>query len=76
MTSRKGCGWIEGTSNHSDYISHFVANHIFYRLSVTGARRVLLDTIEFLAEHVPTAVGCRPAHAVGRRDASDERGEL
>lgn len=44
---------ITGTSNQSDYISHFAANHMFFRLSLPGSRRVQLDTIEFCAEHVP-----------------------
>ncbi|MCK5326388.1 MAG: methylmalonyl-CoA mutase, partial [Woeseiaceae bacterium] len=46
---RRGVPWsqISGTSNQSDYLSHFVANHMFYRLSLPGSRRVLLDHIEF-----------------------------
>jgi len=52
---RRGVPWsrISGTSNQSDYISHFVANHMFYRLSLPGSRRVLLDHIEFCREQVP-----------------------
>ncbi len=55
VARRRGIGWdrITGTSNQSDYISHFVANHMFYRLSLPGSRRVLLDHIEFCREHVP-----------------------
>ncbi len=45
---------IAGTSNQSDYISHFVANHMFYRLSLSGSRRVLLDHIEFCQQQVPS----------------------
>ena len=68
---------ITGTSNQSDYISHFVANHMFYRLSLTGARRVQLDAIEWLAENVPNwnplsvvgqhmqQAGANPAQAMG-----------
>ncbi len=44
---------ITGTSNQSDYISHYVANHMFYRLSLSGSRRVLLDHIEFCLREVP-----------------------
>ena len=44
---------ISGTSNQSDYISHCVANHMFFRLSLSGARRVLLDHIEFCSKNVP-----------------------
>lgn len=51
----RGIDWdkITGTSNQSDYISHFVANHMFYRLSLPGSRRVLVDHIEFCRERVP-----------------------
>lgn len=79
VAENRGIDWtkIRGTSNQSDYISHFVANHMFYRLSLTGARRVLLDTIEFLAQHVPNwnplsvvgqhmqQAGATPAEAMG-----------
>ncbi|MBT5186560.1 MAG: methylmalonyl-CoA mutase [Kordiimonadaceae bacterium] len=44
---------ISGTSNQSDYISHCVANHMFFRLSLSGGRRVLMDHIEYCAKHVP-----------------------
>ena len=49
---RRGAS-ITGTSNQSDYISHFIANHMFYRLSLPGARRVLIDHIAFCRKHVP-----------------------
>jgi methylmalonyl-CoA mutase N-terminal domain/subunit len=76
---RIGVPWSEiaGTSNQSDYISHFVANHMFYRLALPGARRVLLDHIAFMNEHVPKWVpvsvvgqhmqqgGATPAEAMG-----------
>lgn len=44
---------LSGTSNQSDYISHFVANHMFFRLALDGARRVLVDHIEYCLEHIP-----------------------
>ncbi len=52
---RRGVDWtsVTGTSNQSDYISHYVANHMFYRLSLPGARRVLMDHIAFCNEKVP-----------------------
>lgn len=52
---REGISWnaITGTSNQSDYISHFVANHMFYRLSLPGARRLLLDHISFCNRRLP-----------------------
>jgi methylmalonyl-CoA mutase N-terminal domain/subunit len=65
VAKRRGVPWsrITGTSNQSDYISHFVANHMFYRLSLPGSRRVLLDHIEFCREHVP---GWNPVSVVGQ----------
>ena len=68
---------ITGTSNQSDYISHFVANHMFYRLSLAGSRRILVDHIEFCDKHVPRwnslsvvgqhmqQAGATPAQAMG-----------
>jgi len=52
---RRGIDWkqITGTSNQSDYLSHFVANHMFYRLALPGARRVLIDHIAWCRAHVP-----------------------
>lgn len=55
VAKRRGVDWthVSGTSNQSDYISHYVANHMFYRLSLEGSRRVLVDHIAFCQEHVP-----------------------
>ena len=52
---RRNIPWtsITGTSNQSDYLSHFVANHMFYRLALPGSRRVLVDHIEFCRSKVP-----------------------
>lgn len=52
---RRGTDWrqVTGTSNQSDYLSHYVANHMFYRLALPGARRLLGDHIEFCNRHVP-----------------------
>lgn len=44
---------ITGTSNQSDYISHYVANHMFYRLSQTGARRIFTDHVAYCREILP-----------------------
>ncbi|MBV9891741.1 MAG: acyl-CoA mutase large subunit family protein [Rhizobacter sp.] len=47
------CKQITGTSNQSDYLSHFVANHMFYRLALPGARRMLMDHIAWCRVHLP-----------------------
>ena len=52
---RRGTDWrsLSGTSNQSDYISHYVANHMFFRIALPGARRILGDHIDFCNRHVP-----------------------
>jgi len=74
-----GISWdiLSGTSNQSDFISHFVANHMFYRLSLEGSRRLLLDHIAFTTKHLPKwnplsivgqhmqQAGATPAQALG-----------
>ncbi|MEE3293201.1 MAG: acyl-CoA mutase large subunit family protein [Pseudomonadota bacterium] len=76
---RRGVSWqqISGTSNQSDYLSHYVANHMFFRLSLEGARRILVDHIAFCLEQVPhwnplsvvgqhmQQAGATPAEAMG-----------
>ncbi len=65
VARRRGVPWtkITGTSNQSDYISHFVANHMFFRLALPGSRRVLTDHIAFCQERVP---GWNPLSVVGQ----------
>ncbi|MGN6770439.1 MAG: acyl-CoA mutase large subunit family protein [Rhizobiaceae bacterium] len=65
VARRRGIPWtsISGTSNQSDYLSHFIANHMFYRLSLPGSRRVLLDHIDFCRQHVPN---WNPVSVVGQ----------
>ncbi|HEU4379970.1 MAG TPA: acyl-CoA mutase large subunit family protein [Hyphomicrobiaceae bacterium] len=79
VAKRRGISWqrLSGTSNQSDYLSHFVANHMFFRLALPGARRVLLDHIAFCRQHVPQwnalsivgqhmqQAGATPAEAMG-----------
>lgn len=52
---KRGTDWraITGTSNQSDYLSHYVANHMFFRIALPGARRILGDHIEFCNRFVP-----------------------
>ena len=65
VAKRRQIPWnrITGTSNQSDYISHFVCNHMFFRLALPGARRVLTDHIVFAREHLP---GWNPLSVVGQ----------
>ncbi|MDH3669606.1 MAG: acyl-CoA mutase large subunit family protein [Gammaproteobacteria bacterium] len=65
VAKRRGIPWekVTGTSNQSDYISHFVANHMFFRIALPGSRRVLTDHIEFTNKHVP---GWNPVSVVGQ----------
>ncbi len=71
---RRGVGWdrIRGTSNQSDYLSHYVANHMFFRLALparaAGAARPH-RVLQPARSAVEPDVGRRPAHAAGRRDA-------
>ncbi len=55
VAKKRGINWrvISGTSNQSDYLSHYVANHMFFRLALPGARRVLGDHIDFCNRFVP-----------------------
>jgi methylmalonyl-CoA mutase N-terminal domain/subunit len=52
---RRGVDWrqVSGTSNQSDYLSHYVANHMFFRIALPGARRILGDHIAWCNQHVP-----------------------
>jgi methylmalonyl-CoA mutase N-terminal domain/subunit len=74
-----GIPWntLSGTTNQSDYLSHYAALHMFYRLALPGQKRVLLDHIEWMNEHVPKwnslsvigqhyqQAGATPAQAMG-----------
>jgi methylmalonyl-CoA mutase N-terminal domain/subunit len=52
---KRGVPWsaIGGTSNQSDYLSHYVANHMFFRIALPGARRILADHIDYCNRFVP-----------------------
>jgi len=52
---RRGTDWrrLAGTSNQSDYLSHYAANHMFFRIALPGARRILGDHIEYCSRHLP-----------------------
>lgn len=56
VAEERGIAWntLTGTSNQSDFVSHFVANHMFYRLSLEGSQRVLVDHIQFVGKHMPS----------------------
>jgi hypothetical protein len=65
LAKKRGVPWarITGTSNQSDSISHFVANHMFFRIALPGARRIVVDHIQFANEHLP---GWNPLSIVGQ----------
>jgi len=65
VARRRGVAWerITGTSNQSDYISHYVANHMFYRLSQPGSRRLLVDHVAYCRKYVPN---WNPVSVVGQ----------
>jgi methylmalonyl-CoA mutase N-terminal domain/subunit len=44
---------LKRTSNQSDFLSHYVANHMFLRLPPRGSLRVLVDHLAYTIEHVP-----------------------
>ncbi len=65
VAKRRNVPWsrITGTSNQSDYISHYVANHMFFRVALAGSRRILTDHIAFAQERLP---GWNPVSIVGQ----------
>ena len=65
VAERRGIPWskITGTSNQSDYLSHFIANHMFYRISNEGSRRLPTDHVAFCRDNVP---GWNPISVVGQ----------
>jgi methylmalonyl-CoA mutase N-terminal domain/subunit len=65
VAKRRGVSWnrITGTANQSDYLSHFIANHMFFRLALPGARRIFTDHVAFCRLHVP---GWNPISVVGQ----------
>jgi methylmalonyl-CoA mutase N-terminal domain/subunit len=68
---------LAGTTNQSDYLSHYAALQMFFRLQLPGQRRILLDHIDWMNQHVPRwnplsvvaqhmeEAGATPAQAVG-----------
>ncbi|HJP34710.1 MAG TPA: methylmalonyl-CoA mutase family protein, partial [Gammaproteobacteria bacterium] len=68
---------LTGTTTQSDYLSLCVANHMFFRMSLAGSRRLLCDHIRYMNTHVPRwnpvsiigqhmqQAGATPAQAMG-----------
>jgi methylmalonyl-CoA mutase N-terminal domain/subunit len=79
VARRRGVPWsaLGGTTNQSDYLSHYAALHMFFRLALPGQRRVLLDHVEWMSQNVPRwhpisvvgqhyqQAGATPAEAMG-----------
>lgn len=75
----RGVPWnsLVGTTNQSDYLSHYAALHMFFRIALPGQRRVLLDHIEWMNRNAPKwnplsvvgqhmqQAGATPAEAMG-----------
>ncbi len=75
----RGIPWntLAGTTNQSDYLSHFAALHMFFRVALPGQRRLLVDHIEWMNREVPRwnpisvvgqhmqQAGATPAQAMG-----------
>ena len=55
LARKQGVPWpcVSGTTNQSDYLSLYVANHMFFRVALPGARRLLVDHIRFMNREVP-----------------------
>ncbi len=68
---------LSGTTNQSDYLSHYAALHMFFRVPLAGQRRLLLDHVEWMNREVPRwnalsiigqhmqEAGATPAQAMG-----------
>ncbi len=79
VARRRSIPWesLVGTTNQSDYLSHYAALHMFYRLALPGQRRILLDHIDWMNLHAPRwnplsvvgqhmqQAGATPAQAMG-----------
>jgi len=50
VAKQRGIPWsqLTGTTNQSDYLSHFTALHMFFRIALSGQRRLMLDHIEWM----------------------------
>ena len=44
---------LRGTSNQSDFISHYIGCNMFFRFSLEGHLRMLVDHITYCHRHVP-----------------------
>lgn len=79
VARQRGIDWqcLAGTTNQSDYLSHYASLHMFYRIALPGQRRILLDHIDWMNQHVPRwnplsvvgqhmqQAGATPAQAMG-----------
>ncbi len=79
MASDRGIPWetLAGTTNQSDYLSHYAALHMFFRVALPGQKRLLVDHVEWMRRNVPRwnplsvigqhyqQAGATPAEAMG-----------
>ena len=79
VAKARGIPWskLAGTTNQSDYLSHYTALHMFFRIALPGQRRLMLDHIEWMQRNAPRwnslsiigqhmqQAGATPAEAMG-----------
>ncbi len=79
VAADRGIPWhtLAGTTNQSDYLSHYAALHMFFRVALPGQKRLLVDHVEWMRRNVPRwnplsvigqhyqQAGATPAEAMG-----------
>ncbi|MBI4595784.1 MAG: methylmalonyl-CoA mutase [Candidatus Tectomicrobia bacterium] len=55
MADKQGLPYscLRGTTNQSDFLSHYVSLHMYCRFSLEGHRRATIDCIKFCTDNVP-----------------------
>ncbi|MFQ5873267.1 MAG: methylmalonyl-CoA mutase [Dehalococcoidia bacterium] len=44
---------LRGTTNQSDFISHYVSQHMYHRFSLDGHERMTIDHIKYVIQNMP-----------------------
>ncbi|TAK26796.1 MAG: methylmalonyl-CoA mutase [Chloroflexota bacterium] len=55
MAKRRGVpvSSLRGTTAQSDFISHFIACHLAFRIALEGQPRLLVDHVKYCTQHMP-----------------------